>query len=255
MSDAPDLVVETVDGVLWLVLNRPGVLNAVSPAMVEAGVQAIAAAQADPAIRVIALRGAGRAFCAGGDLRAMAARDAWDHDRHLAYFRSVHRLTEAIFTSGKPTVAVLHGACYGAGLAFALACDLRLARPDARFGVAFLNVGLAGDHAVAWLLARCIGPARAKEALLRAATFDAPEAARLGLVSALLPAAAPEAALRAELARLAERPALAVGIVKSTIDAPDFTALRAALDHDAETQARAIASADHRRCRDALLQR
>src|SRR5450755_2602213 len=134
-DDESDLIVEIRDGVAVLTLNRPERLNALSRPMLDAAIAALERCADDAAVGCIVITGAGRGFCAGGDVTAMGDASAaadWTVERQ----RSIHRLSGLLHASTKPTVAAVNGACAGAGLGIALACDLRLAADSAKFTTA-----------------------------------------------------------------------------------------------------------------------
>lgn len=142
---------------------------------------------ADGSVRVVVLTGAGRGFCAGGDVHSMTGEGRGDRAGDGAGepidLRSIMQVSELL--SGMPavTVASVNGPCAGAGLSFACACDLRYAARSAVFVSAFLRVGSSGDHGSAWVLTRAVGPAKARELMLLGDRIDADEAHRIGLVS------------------------------------------------------------------------
>jgi enoyl-CoA hydratase/carnithine racemase len=190
------LAMETVDlssprpGVALLTLNRPERLNAMSRQLVADLHAGLAEAGADPATRVVVLTGAGRGFCAGLDLResTLASGDAAAaRDRVAAGMtgqQQIASLVPQMRGLRQPIIAAVNGPAAGGGLALALASDVRLAGPDARFNVAFVRIGLSGcDIGVSWLLPRLIGASRAFELMLTGRLIDAAEAERLGLVS------------------------------------------------------------------------
>jgi 2-(1,2-epoxy-1,2-dihydrophenyl)acetyl-CoA isomerase len=170
--------------VATVVLDRPDRLNALTGAMVVALRDALASLAADPSVRVVVLTGAGRGFCAGGDVEGLAGEG--DAAPLAVPLRTVMEVSELLHTMPQPTIAAINGPCAGAGLSFACACDLRYAAGSAVFATAFLRVGSSGDHGSAWLLTRVVGPATARELLFLGPRLDAGEAARIGLVHAVL---------------------------------------------------------------------
>jgi 2-(1,2-epoxy-1,2-dihydrophenyl)acetyl-CoA isomerase len=212
-----DELIERTDGaVTSLVLNRPDCLNALSAHMGSAIVDAIARAASDPMIRVVVLKGNGRAFSAGGDVKQMA-RDIAD-GRPAAYFghplATIHAAALAIRKLEKPVIASLHGAVAGAGLNLALCCDYRIAADNAVFIQAFSNIGLAPDTGATYLLPRLVGLARATELLFEGRAVDAPEAEVLGFVNRVVALDQLDAAVDALAHRLAARPTRALGLTK-----------------------------------------
>ncbi len=216
-----DLLTERHGASATLCLNRPERLNALSESMATALIDAIAHAGADPTVRVVVLRGSGRAFCAGGDVKQMAedvdgGRPAAYFDRPLATF---HAAALALRNLEKPVIAALHGAVAGAGLNLALCCDYRVAADDVRLIQAFTNIGLVPDTGGTYLLPRLVGLARATELLFDGRTVEAKEAKELGLVNEVVPRAELDAAVERRAARLAARPTRALGLTKRLLNA------------------------------------
>ena len=177
-------------GVTVVTLNRPERLNAMSYELVADLHAAFDAIGRDRATRVVVLTGAGRGFCAGLDLKDGAAvpRDGSDGvgrvEAGMTTQQHIATLVPQMRGLRQPIIAAVNGAAAGGGLALALASDVRLAAPEARFNVAFVRLGLSGcDVGVSWLLPRLIGASRAFELMLTGRIVDAAEAERLGLVS------------------------------------------------------------------------
>lgn len=202
------------DGVATITLNRPAARNAVGPAEWLALRAVIEQATATPGLRALLLTGAGGAFCAGGDLRTIPERLAQPPGERAEHLRAEAQAIRKLYELDVPVVAAIAGACAGAGLGLALACDLRVAADDARFGAAFHRVGLGSDFGVTWLLPRVVGPARAAELMLLADPVDASQALALGLCSRVVPAADVDREARALAARLAAGPGLAQAFTK-----------------------------------------
>ncbi len=233
-----DLLVEQYGAVTTLSLNRPERLNALSEGMAAALVDAIAQAATDPAIRVVILRGSGRAFSAGGDVKQMA-QDAAD-GRPAAYFdrplSGIHAAAIAIRNLEKPVIAALKGAVAGAGLNLALCCDYRIAADDVRLIQAFTNIGLVPDTGGTYLLPRLIGLARATELLFEGRPVEALEAQELGLVHRVVPLAELEVAVQGLAERLAARPTRALGLTKRLLNASTDNSFDAQLSAEQRLQ-------------------
>ena len=183
----PILVVEQLgEGLERLTLNRPDRLNAMNQPMAEALLAHFEARRRDAATRVIVIRGAGRAFSSGADLKAMGQPDALkDGPRGDWVLRD---LMKAMRACRQPLIALVRGPAAGGGLALALACDVIVAAESAAFHSAFINIGLSGaELGVSWRLQRTIGVSRAREMLLTGRPIHAADALRLGLVSATVP--------------------------------------------------------------------
>lgn len=190
----------TDGAVRWLVFDRPARHNALSLGMVEAALAAVRAFCADDELRVLVLTGGGdRAFVSGADLAEFAKeRDTAGAERRFSTLSA--ELFEAVAECPKPTVAMIHGYCFGGGVALAAACDLRYAADDARFSVPAARLGLAWSLSFAKWVVDLVGPSAAREILYTGRRYDSAEAERLGLVDRVYP----KPALDAEVARIAE---------------------------------------------------
>ena len=174
---------------------------------------------ADASVRTVVLTGAGRGFCAGGDVTAMAGdSETGDGRAGSIDLRSIMEVSELLHAMPAVTVAAVNGPCAGAGLSFACACDLRYAARSAVFVSAFLRVGSSGDHGSAWVLTRAVGAAKARELLLLGDRVDANEALRIGLVSAVLDDDALREHVDDVAARLAEMPPTAARLMKQNLN-------------------------------------
>jgi 2-(1,2-epoxy-1,2-dihydrophenyl)acetyl-CoA isomerase len=253
-----DLLEAVEEGVATLTMNRPDRLNALSRPMMEALQAALSRLGGDPAVGAVVLTGRGRAFCAGGDVKAMAERATDDgggleeraHDlrRRMEIVRSLHEMP-------KPTIAMVRGAAAGAGLGLALACDLRLAGTSARFTTAFARVGFSGDFGGSFFLTRLVGTARARELYFTADVMDAERALALGLVNRVVPDDALEAATRELATRLARGPRIALGYMKRNLNAAERGALDEVLDLEAWHQTRCAFTEDHREAARAFVEK
>ena len=226
-TGTPDLLATLDAGVLTLTLNRPEARNAMSRAMNQALQQQLAAAEFDTAVKCIVLTGAGKGFCAGGDVKGMAARgdgsggtaSAMTLDEAIHRQRANQRATAGkLFKMPKPTLAALPGAAAGAGLALALACDLRIMASSAIMTTAFARVGFSGDYGGTYFLTQLVGSAKARELYFLSERVGADEAHRLGLANWVC---APEdlAARAREIAlRLANGPTVALRYMKENLN-------------------------------------
>ncbi|MGQ7792597.1 enoyl-CoA hydratase [Faunimonas sp. B44] len=213
------ILAEAGDGIGWLVLNNPERRNAISLEMWNGITAALDAFEADPAVRVVVLRGAGdRAFTAGADI------SEFDEKRADA---AAGELYKEITTSGrmrlasfaKPLIAMIRGFCLGGGLAVAMKADLRIASEDAQFGIPAARLGLAYGIENLKILTDLVGPAYAKEILFTGRRLDAEEAWRIGLLNRVVPADRLEETVRGIAAQIAENAPLTVAASKATIDA------------------------------------
>ena len=184
-----DLLASLDEGVLTLTLNRPEARNAMSRAMIEALASQLAAAEVDPAVKCLVLTGAGKGFCAGGDVKGMAARgDGTVGDNTIDGAIHLQRISQRatagkLFKMPKPTIAALPGAAAGAGLSLALACDLRIMSSTAIMTTAFARVGFSGDYGGTYFLTQLVGSAKARELYYLSDRVSAEEALRLGLAN------------------------------------------------------------------------
>jgi 2-(1,2-epoxy-1,2-dihydrophenyl)acetyl-CoA isomerase len=206
---------EDANGVRTLTLDRPEAYNAIDPALRDALLGAIDEADTDR-VRCIVLRGAGRGFCGGADLKAGAA-DERGTAVTATMRRSTSRLAERLITCPIPIVAAVHGVCAGVGLTLALAADHCVVAEDAHFFAAFTRRSMVPDGAVAYLLPRMVGLVRARRMLLFAEEVGAVDALATGLISEVVPAESlPETAM-ARAAQLASMPTQALAVTKSLL--------------------------------------
>lgn len=216
MSDAQDLLVEVVDGIAMLTLNRPERRNAINTHMVDAWADALRRFQDDDAVRVVVVTGAGSAFCAGGDVEAFG-RDLDAVEQKQFLFDHVFQVAAALEVLDKPVIAAINGPAMGAGLDMALLCDIRIAAAGAVMGEAYIKVGVAPGDGGAWLLPRLIGVDRALDLLWTGRTVGAEEALAMGLVTKVVPDAELLDATRAYAAALASGPQQAIRITKRAV--------------------------------------
>lgn len=253
------MVIETEvrDRVATLTLNRPEKLNALSGELLEQSIATLKDWGRDPAIGAIVITGAGRAFCAGGDVSAMAR----EGDEELTLEQRVDRLREGqnlswmLYNLPKVTIAAVNGHAVGAGLGIALACDLRIASSTAKFGTAYAKVGFGGDFGTTWLLTHYVGAPKAKELFFLAENIDAWEAQRIGLVNRVVE---PDqfAAHVAEIATgIANGPLTSYRYMKANVNLGATVDFRTMLDREAETHLRCGMSTDHREGVQAFLEK
>ena len=184
-----DLEYSVKDHIATIRLNRPEKLNTFTPEMLQAWQEALRQAQADPEVRVLVLTGAGRAFCAGGDMskRADDAASAQPSlapiDRKESLRKGPQAVALAMQALDKPTIAAVNGAAVGAGMDMSLMCDIRLAGKSAKFSEAYVRVGLVPGAGGCYFLPRAVGLSRALELFFTGDFVDGEEAARIGLVS------------------------------------------------------------------------
>jgi len=246
MTSSPDLL-ESIDrGVMTLTMNRPDRRNALSLDMSAALTAALTRAANDSGIRAVVLTGAGQAFCAGGDVKNMAAQDK-PQNFETRTQSLIHRAeaSRLLHTMAKPTIAVLRGAAAGAGLALAMACDFRLANESAKLTTAFAKVGLSGDYGASYFLTKIVGPSKALELLMLSPLLSAEDALGLGLVHRVFPAEQFAAQSAAFVSALASGPSVAFGNIKQNVNLAAVSDLRTSIDSEATHQVRCMSTADH----------
>lgn len=255
-----ELIEHFADGIATLTMNRPEARNALTPEMHTALAEALPRLAQDPAVRVVVLTGAGAAFCSGGDVKrfAQAARSnsaPMAFEQRVTDLRRRMAVSEWLHTMPKPTLAVIPGAAAGAGLAMALACDLRIASTQARLTTAFANVGLAGDFGGSYFLTHLVGTARARELYFTARVVASDEALAIGMVDRL---AAPEELQDAALAlarELASAPTIALGHMKQNLNTALSGTLAQTLDSEALRMIRTFETEDHRHAAQAFVEK
>ncbi|HYF08356.1 MAG TPA: enoyl-CoA hydratase [Acetobacteraceae bacterium] len=233
-------------GVLTLTFNRPDRLNALSTELLQGLMAALESAGADPEVGAIILTGAGRAFCAGGDVKTMEGRGEQPVEARLESLRSRARVVLMIKQCPKPVIAMVNGPAFGAGFSIALACDLRIAGRSARFGTAFGRIGLSGDFGGSYNLTRLVGPMVARELYLLAEPFDAERAQALGLLTRLVPDESLREEAMAFARRLADGPRIAHGYMKRNLLAAETESLATVLELEAVHQMRTNGTEDHK---------
>lgn len=238
---------EVRDRVATLTLDRPDRLNALVPEMKE-GFEAALAQAAEPGVKALFLRGAGRAFCAGGDIAWLSkarAEGRWTELESLLDLGAA--VAHGLATLPKPVVALVQGPAAGAGMSLALCADLRLATPEAAFSMAFVKIGLHPDWGGSVMLSRLVNPALAGELMLTGEAVGAERALALGLVNRIVPADQLEAAAEDLARRLAAGPSEAHARIKASLlrnQGLDSEALRARLQAEGAQMKAAMRHAD-----------
>jgi 2-(1,2-epoxy-1,2-dihydrophenyl)acetyl-CoA isomerase len=241
MSETPSELLVTHDGaVQTITLNRPGVLNALDLAMHERLAAALDRA-AQPDVRAVVITGAGRGFCVGQDVGEFPRDAAAVGDLLRQHFNPAIRALRGL---PKPVIAAINGPAAGAGLALALACDLRLAAASASLVPAFGRIGLVPDSGLSHTLPRLIGSAAAFDWMVSGRSIAAPEAEALGLVTRVVEDADLAAETDALAAELAAGPTAAIGLTKQLIGRSLESSLDDQLDEEARLQAIAAAGDD-----------
>ena len=244
------LLCEVRDGVATITLNRPESRNALGDVITPALRRQIKERALDADVRALMITGAGTAFCAGGDVKGMGSKrpaTEMTPDQKIAQLKERQRtLTGSLVAVRKPTLAALPGPAAGAGLAIALACDIRIAAESAFISTGYARVGLSGDYGIAWLLTRLVGTGRARELMFTADRVDSGTCERLGLVNRVVP----DESFREDafqLARtLADGPAVALRRMKDNLDDALTEPFLTALDGEAERLIEVAQTEDHK---------
>jgi 2-(1,2-epoxy-1,2-dihydrophenyl)acetyl-CoA isomerase len=255
----PDLLKAIDAGVLVLTMNRPEAMNALSPDMMREMQAALDAAATDPEIGCVVLRGAGpKAFCAGGDVKAMASGGRLKGasiETKSADLRARMRTAELLHEMGKPTIAMVNGVAAGAGLSLALACDMRFVGKSARMTSAFAKVGGSGDFGSHYFLHKLVGTGKARELYFTSAILKAEEIDRLGLANRLVADEELEAETMAFARNLAAGPRLAWWHVKRNMKVAEEGTLAQALDCEAIGMSRTFDTEDHKEAARAFVEK
>jgi 2-(1,2-epoxy-1,2-dihydrophenyl)acetyl-CoA isomerase len=244
------------EGVATLTLNRPDRLNALSTSIMEGLLEALPRLARDAAVGAVVLTGAGRAFCAGGDVKSMAEgrveRGVEDAVTHLRARMEVSRLLHEI---PKPTIAMVNGPAAGAGMSLALACDLRIAAQSARFISAFANIGFSGDFGGSYFLSKLVGTGKARELYYTADPLDAGQALALGVVNRVVPDAELVDATMLLARKLARGPRIALALMKQNFNAAENCTLSQLLDLEARRQIETGRTEDHKEAARAFVEK
>ncbi len=244
-----DLIESVADGVATLTMNRPDALNALSWPMLEAMVDALKRYATDDAVGCVVLTGAGRGFCAGGDVKAMAAGNemqAVGLEAKAQALRERMEVSRLLHELPKPTIAMINGPAAGAGLSMALACDLRTMGAGVRISTAFANVGYSGDFGGSYFLSKLIGTGRARELYFLADRIDAATCLSLGIANRVVADEALRDETYALARRLANGPRVALRYMKRNFNAAENGTLPECLNLEAWHHTRTGETEDHK---------
>jgi enoyl-CoA hydratase/carnithine racemase len=245
-----ELLCEIRDGVAVITLNRPEARNALSDRLTPALRHMIKQCGDDPKVGALLITGAGNSFCAGGDVKGMggnSTKAAEPTEARVADLRAKQRtLTGALVAVRKPTIAALPGPAAGAGLALALACDIRIASESAIMTTGYVRIGLTGDYGIAWLLTRLAGTSRARELMFLSDRIDARRCEALGLVNRVVADAELHEIAFAIAKSLAEGPSVALARIKDNLDHALTSDILESMDREAENMVRATQTNDHK---------
>lgn len=244
----PDVLLQQrEDHVAILTLNRPDTLNALDTELMRDLLDAVTSVAEDDDVHCVVVTGAGRGFCSGGDMRASGsaadaiARDPANEDsdnreatidRRSAWLRKSVEATRLLHDMRKPTIAMVNGACAGAGLSIAGACDLRFAAESSKFVSAFTPIGLSGDYGGTWYWTQILGTARARELYFLSDRYNAAEALAFGLVNRVYPDERLREATLAVAHRLASMPRGGLAYAKDNLNAAIAEELSPSLDRE-----------------------
>ena len=254
-----DLIIEKKDHILWVTLNRPEASNAYSTEMVSSLVEALKDADLDQSVRVIVLTGAGKNFCAGGDVKAMKNKSGMfageSNELREAYQNGIQQIPLTIHALKTPIIAMVNGAAVGAGCDLAAMCDLRIASETATFAETFAKVGLVPGDGGAYFLTRLVGFGKASEMFLTCRTYSAIESKEMGLVNEVV---LPEKlkARTEEIAKaMSELPPIALQMTKKSLEQAYENDLRSHLELVSSYQAITQRSSDHFKAIDGLIEK
>ena len=253
-----DLLETIKDGVAVLTMNRPDRLNAMSRPMLDAMLEALHRLADDTAVGAVVLTGAGRGFCAGGDVKAMAEGNELGGvtmEEKAQALRGRMETSRLLHEMPKPTIAMVRGAAAGAGLSLALACDMRVAGDTARFGTAFARVGYSGDFGGSFFLTQLVGTAKARELYYTAELVDAQQALVLGIVNRVVPDAKLEEETMALARKIANGPRVALRYMKRNMNAAESNTLTEHLDLEAWHHTRTGMTEDHKEAARAVVEK
>ncbi len=249
----PDLIESVDNGIATLTMNRPDARNALTPDMMQGLLNALPRLAADPTVRVVVLTGTGRAFCAGGDVKAFAKRAAagggaggMSFDQKVNDLRARMEVSRWLHEMPKPTLAVIPGAAAGAGLSMALACDMRIACDDAKLTTAFSKVGLSGDFGGSYFLNHLVGAAKARELYFTAQVLRGDEALKIGMVNRSVPFDQLAQAAHEYAQELASLPTIAIGYMKKNLNVALRGTLSDTLDAEAIHMISTFDTEDHK---------
>jgi 2-(1,2-epoxy-1,2-dihydrophenyl)acetyl-CoA isomerase len=250
------MLLDVSERIATLTLNRPDKLNALSGEMMEELVPIMERLAEDKEVRCVVVTGAGRGFCAGGDVSGMASGETTIPDENpVARLRRLEETSRLLHEMPKPTIAMVNGPAAGAGLSIALACDMRIAGESARFVTAFVRIGFSGDFGGTWMLQRLLGPAKARELYFTGDPIDAREAERIGLVNRVVPDDQLASETQALAERMAKGPPIALARMKQNMNLGLVSDYSTLLDAEAEHMVMTGTTQDNREAIKAFLEK
>ncbi|MBT7760984.1 MAG: enoyl-CoA hydratase [Rhodospirillaceae bacterium] len=253
---APQILFDITGHVATITLNRPEAMNAMAGDMRQILLQGLEGYAADPNVRCVVITGAGKAFCAGGDIAAMAK---WQEDSDAGAMEATLGAAEKVVTllrnMAKPVVAAINGPAAGGGMNMALACDMRLGCEKTLFAQSFVKIGLIPDWGGFGSLTRLVGSAKAMELMMTGDRIKAEEALRLGLINHLYPLASFREQVQEFARRLADGPPQALAAIKKGVYFAADASLDEVLDYEHQNQSALILTDDAREGMRAFLEK
>lgn len=251
------------DGVVTLTMNRPDSLNALSGDMMERLLEALPRLSRDSDVGAIILTGAGRGFCAGGDVKGMAASNEASGEKSAPAsmeqrargLRESMEISRYLHECPKPTIAMVRGPVAGAGLSMALACDIRIASDKSLFTTAFAKVGFSGDFGGSYFLTKIVGTAKARELYLTADKLDPSAALQLGMVNHVVPDSDLETRTIELAQKIANGPRIANEYIKKNLNAAESGTLEQVFDLEAWHMTRTMFTEDHKEAAQAFVEK
>jgi 2-(1,2-epoxy-1,2-dihydrophenyl)acetyl-CoA isomerase len=228
-----ELISEFSNGVLRLIMNRPEARNALNDGLCHALLSACERAAVDHGVRAVVLSAAGKSFCAGGDVKAMASnQQPTSTEERAAEMKRFMAASKLLHEMPKPSIALIQGSAAGAGLSLALACDFRLCLPTVKLTTAFSKVGLSGDYGGSFFMQRLVGAAKARELYLLSPLLTGEEALRIGLVTKVFSDESFERESSTFIRHLADGPTVAYGYIKANLNSSYSSSFDDALDRE-----------------------
>jgi enoyl-CoA hydratase/carnithine racemase len=240
-----DLEYDVKDRIATITLNRPDKLNAFTGPMIDAWAKALHDAQTDAEVNAVVVTGAGRAFCAGGDVGRMGEGEPTPLEHKNQLWEHIHRVPKALEAMDKPVIAMVNGVAVGAGMGMCLMCDVRIASDEARFSTGYVKVGLVPGDGDTYFLPRLVGTAKALELLWTSDFVDAIHAERLGIVNRVVPAAELTEETYRFARQIADGPQIPIRMIKRLVYQSMRLDLRTHLDLVSSHMAVVRKTADH----------
>jgi len=241
-----DVLLDVQDGIATVTLNQPDRMNALSAGIKTGIEEALDEVSDRDDARVVVFEGAGKAFCAGGDISGMDDAEYTDHERTRGIVEDCAAIPIRIYNLELPTVATVDGYCVGAGVGVAMSCDMVLASDRARFGLAFRNIGLTLDYATSLFVTRAVGPYVAKELALTGETITGEEADEIELINHAYPTDEFEDEAADLIERIATGPTVALHYSVRNIDRSHNSSIRDVVEREAQSQNLASSTRDQR---------